>query len=96
MSGWTIAWLLWLAMFLAIELPAALNKEKGDTLSEHTWKWFAIRGKPEQWQLRRVILGTFLFALGAHFMFATTVIPVIIGGVGMGVVILRVTFRRKT
>lgn len=45
MSGWTIAWLVWLAAFAAIEGPALFNKTPGDTLSEHVWKWFATERK---------------------------------------------------
>jgi hypothetical protein len=34
---WTIVWCAWFLAFLAIELPAATNKVKRDTLSEHIW-----------------------------------------------------------
>ena len=33
-------WVAWLALFAVIEGAAILNKKKGDTLSEHVWKWF--------------------------------------------------------
>jgi len=38
-KGWTIAWVAWLVAstvgFFAIEIPALLNSEGGDTLTEH-------------------------------------------------------------
>ena len=44
MTMWTLGWILWIAMFFAIEMPAVFNKEKDDTLSEHFQKWFRTRG----------------------------------------------------
>jgi hypothetical protein len=61
-----------------IELPAAINKQKDDTLSEHVWKWFRI--KDNKSRTRRIILGLFLLGLSLHFIFAITVIPVIVFG----------------
>ena len=40
---YTIAWILWILAFVGIEAVAVLNKEKGDTLSEHFWKLFDIK-----------------------------------------------------
>jgi hypothetical protein len=68
MNGWTVAWILWLAMFAVIELPAILNRDKGDTLSEHVWAWFAVKGKPRGWQWRRLTLIVFLAWLVVHFI----------------------------
>ena len=65
--NWTVGWLLWLAMFLAIEGAAIFNKEKGDTLSEHVWKWFAIRNKPSGYRLRRFVFLAFWAWLSIHF-----------------------------
>jgi hypothetical protein len=42
---WTILWLVWIAAFFAIEVPALLNKQDGDTLSEHVWAWASIKQK---------------------------------------------------
>jgi hypothetical protein len=67
MSGWTIAWLLWGAMFVAIEAPAILNRAPGDTLSEHVREWFATRTKPKHWRIRRLVLACFLLWLAVHF-----------------------------
>lgn len=68
MTSWTALWLLWGSMFVAIEAPAVLNKTKGDTLSEHIWKWFAIKDKTSWWLVRRGILAAFLLWLVTHFL----------------------------
>lgn len=68
MSGYTFAWLLWGAMFVAIEYPAITNKQPGDTLSEHIWRWGAVKGKPRGWQWRRLVLLTSLSWLTAHLL----------------------------
>jgi len=72
-SGWTIAWLTWIAAFLAIEIPGLLNKTPGDTLSEHVWKWFAT-GNPKQpanahfIRARRFALLAGMAWLSVHFL----------------------------
>jgi hypothetical protein len=66
MSGWTAAWLGWLLMFLAIEAGALLNKQPGDTLSEHVWRWFSVKRKGKGWRWRRAALATFLAWLLLH------------------------------
>ena len=68
MSGWTWLWVFWFAMFFAIELPAALDKKPGGTLSEHIWAWFAVRDKPRGWRVRRSILLAALALLFVHFV----------------------------
>jgi hypothetical protein len=67
-TSWTRRWLLWLGAFLAIEIPAALNKEPDDTLSEKTWDWFSVRERRRFWLARRIILGLFMAELTAHFL----------------------------
>ncbi|WP_067477703.1 hypothetical protein [Actinomadura hibisca] len=66
MSPYLAAWIFWILMFLAIELPAVVNRRPGDTLSELVWRVFAVRGKPVGWQLRRLALGLGLAWLVAH------------------------------
>jgi hypothetical protein len=68
MDGWTVVWLLWLGMFAVVEGAALLNKKPGDTLSEHVWDWFGIRGKPKGYQARRFVLLVFLAWLTTHFL----------------------------
>jgi hypothetical protein len=67
MSGYTIAWLLWIAMFFVIEVPAIVDKAPGDTLTEHVRRWFSTRGMSWQWRLRRLALAVFLLWLPLHF-----------------------------
>jgi len=38
-----ILWIGWLILFLVYEL-AAFKAHKGGTLSETTWRWFAVKG----------------------------------------------------
>lgn len=78
MSGWTWAWLAWLAAFGVIEGKALANKRDGDTLSEHVWKWFGTArkaadgseaGQPTGWvRLRRFGLLAGVCWLLAHFL----------------------------
>ena len=66
MDGFTVAWLLWFGMFAAVEGIAIVRKARGDTLSEHMWKWFKINDKPRQWTVRRGVLAVFLVWLTVH------------------------------
>lgn len=43
MSWWTIAWIIWILSFFAIEIPAIRNDVPHDTLSEHTRRWFSTK-----------------------------------------------------
>lgn len=67
MSGWTVAWIMWLAMFVVIEGAAIIRKEPDDTLSEHVWRWFKIR-ESRQWNVRRWALAIFLVWLLIHLV----------------------------
>ncbi len=69
MDIYTIAWLIWIVVFFAIEIPALLNKRKGDTLTEHIRVWFAV-GKKTKWsKLRRLTLLVALVWLSVHLLF---------------------------
>jgi hypothetical protein len=68
MDGFTIAWVMWLAMFGVIEGVALVRKEPGDTLSEHIWKWFSVKEKAAGWKARRAVLTAFLAWLSAHML----------------------------
>ena len=67
------AWIGWLVLFLVYEIYAAVSKQDDDTLSENVWLWF-----DEVWE--RAVLGVFMLALTAHFVFSTTVLPIIVLG----------------
>ena len=65
---YTIGWIVWIIMFFAIEIPAILNKQKGDTLSEHIWMWFSIKDKSSGWRIRRFSLLSILTWLIVHII----------------------------
>lgn len=65
---YTWLWIGWIVAFLVIEGLALTNKEPGDTLSEHVWKWAAVRGQGRAVKLRRFILLTLLAWLIVHFL----------------------------
>lgn len=66
--AFTAMWVIWLLVFVAIEFYAIGREKKGDTLSEHVWRWFSVRGQGKFWLLRRMALGAFLGWLLFHFM----------------------------
>lgn len=68
MSGFTVMWIAWIALFLLIEGVALVNKKPDDTLSEHVWRWFSIANKGPWWRLRRFALAAFLAWLVLHFL----------------------------
>ena len=67
MSPYTWAWIFWLGLFFAIEIPAIVDRRPGDTLTEHVRDWFAVRSKPWGWRARRFMLLAFLAWLAVHF-----------------------------
>jgi len=73
-SRWRWAWIGWLLAFLLLEVPAALNKRKGGTLSKHVWRWFPTWG---WWSL---VAGLLLSLVGHLSPAHLTVIPVILFG----------------
>jgi hypothetical protein len=58
---YTWLWVIWLGLFLAIELPAIFNDEQGDTLSEHVW---AVTDISFFWWL----FAGFVIWFGAHLL----------------------------
>lgn len=94
-TAWTAAWLVWLVVFLLIEVPAAVSHTKLDTLSENVWKWFGVKtGKDYIWPprrraiMRRVLLAAFMLTLTSHFVFGWPGgLGVIVTGIPVAVVI---------
>ena len=66
-KSWTIGWLLWGGMFVALEGAALLNKKKGDTLTDHVRKWGSVTEKSRGWRWRRITLLSFTIWLTVHF-----------------------------
>jgi hypothetical protein len=65
---YTVLWIVWIGIFGAIEGRAIANKAKGDTLSEHVWKWFAVTSTDKATRSRRVLLLCGLVWLSVHFL----------------------------
>ncbi len=61
----------WLLAFLLLEIPAALNKRSGDTLSENVWRWCG------DWRAWSLIAGLLLSLVGHFSPSHLTVWPVI-------------------
>lgn len=71
MDLWTLGWLIWLAAFLALEVPALASRTPGASLSEHVWHWFRVldrRPTKTTWVLRGLLLA-FLGWLFLHLGF---------------------------
>lgn len=79
MSGWTVAWIVWIAGFAALE-GAALYRgwrsqesesKSGRTLSAHLWAWLGfVRGqRPTVWAwIRRSVAVLALVWLAGHVL----------------------------
>ena len=72
MTIWTWLWIIWLLAFIVIETITIIRKDRGDTLSEHVWKWFSLKGgkdklKPWQAGLRFAFLAFWAW-LTIHFL----------------------------
>ena len=66
-KSWTVGWVLWLGLFVAMEGAALANKQQGDTLTEHVRQWFSVTSKSWGWRWRRVTLLCFTVWLTVHF-----------------------------
>ena len=68
----TAAWIAVIVWFVVWEAWAIIRKRRGDTLSEHVWDWFCLRGKKankSRWCIiRRVIFFGFWTWLTIHFL----------------------------
>ena len=68
MSIFTIGWITWFGFFAILEGIAMFRKEKGDTLSEHVWKWFAIKKEGKLTKTRRLALAAGLLWVAVNLM----------------------------
>lgn len=70
MDGFTIAWLVVIGLGAALEAVAIFTKKKGDTLSEHMWRWFAVTDEQRKGLrgLRRTVLLLGMTWLTVHFV----------------------------
>jgi hypothetical protein len=90
-------WLVWLGAFVAFEISAAIWRPRW-TLSNHIWRWFAVRQLLDMLKLLWVILREaiqesfallrwlILLGLGVstllHFNFGTSWVPIVVFAVG--------------
>jgi|WetSurSiteA1Bulk_404760.scaffolds.fasta_scaffold04883_4 hypothetical protein len=87
-------WLLGIAVgFLPLELYAAkATPGKADTFSEFVWWVFGVKPRscgPVKYALfRRLVLVGMCVSLTFHFVFAASVIPVVIFGVLCGIIMV--------
>lgn len=68
---WTGAWIGWIGVFFALELPPLLRGRPQDTLSDHVWSWAGIprRSAPSGLlRVRRFALLAGLAWIGTHFL----------------------------
>jgi len=73
MDGWTIAWLVWGALFLLIEgLALVKSRHQEGTLSDNVWRWFGVRSRHwTAWVIvRRLVLALLLVVLTLHLTLA--------------------------
>lgn len=63
MTRYTWAWIVWIAWFLVWEGMALLDKDRGDTFSEHVWLVLRVGGS-----FLWFILAGFLAWLIYHFL----------------------------
>lgn len=76
-----VIWTLWLLLFLALEIPAALGIAPWDTLSRTSWMNEALY----HW-LRPVLWG-FLVGLTTHICYGTDLWKAVVGGIVIAVVV---------
>ena len=75
MPDWvfTAAWVFILIWFIIWEGIALIRKKRGDTLSEHVWTLFSLKGRKDGlkwWQAAlRVLFLAFWAWLTFHFLF---------------------------
>ena len=72
MSWYTVAWILWILAFVVIEGIALADSRRNDTLSEHVWTWFSLKGEKGSlrwWQaILRFGFMAFMAWLTIHFL----------------------------
>ena len=61
-SGFTVAWAVWILFFLVVEGVALARRGKNDTFSEHWWRLFRVRERTPVWL--RLVLTAVQLAFG--------------------------------
>lgn len=72
MTWWAVLWVGFVAYFVVVEAAALRDRRRGDTLSEHVWDWFCLRGRKHgksAWCIiRRICFYAFWVWLTVHFL----------------------------
>lgn len=68
MDVFTWLWVIWIAMFGAIEGTALIKKTPGSTLTSHVVSWASLKDKSGGWLARRGTLAGFAGWLLYHFI----------------------------
>jgi len=67
----TAGWVAWIAWFAVLEGAALYRRRTGDTLSEHVWRWAAVKGprsSARTWAGRLAVLAGGIWLTG-HLAF---------------------------
>ena len=76
-----IIWGLWIVLFLALEIPAALHLVSWDTLSQTAWL------DEQKYTILKTILFGFLIGLGVHIRFGTGLLRTTVGGIVIALIL---------
>lgn len=73
-AAFTWWWALWIIIGFGVpEIVAIVRRKRGDTLSEHVWSWFKLKGHKDgltPWgAFRRFVFLSFWAWLTIHFVF---------------------------
>ena len=66
--SYSLLWVMWAALFMGIEIPAALDRKPGGTLSEKIWRLASVNTKARLWRFRRLALLTALLWASVHLV----------------------------
>lgn len=67
MRKFTLAWIIWAALFVGIETAALVNIAPGGTLSEHIWA--LTKPTSGKWNFARVLLVAVMGWMTGHLIF---------------------------
>ena len=76
-----LIWGFWIALFLALEIPAALGLVPWKTLSETAWL------DEQRYAILKTILFGFLIGLAVHIRFQTGLLKTSIGGIVIALIL---------
>jgi hypothetical protein len=66
-SFYTIGWVIWVGWFVILEGASLIDKDPGDTFTEHLRRWGNLRGMDRWVKIRRAALALGIVWLLGHF-----------------------------